>query len=421
MPVIRLPQLAWYGTKELELLLPDSWQVEFYNMAGFDRPAMKPGEIKVAITNLIGSPPIRELARGKSEVVIIFDDMTRVTRVAELVPFVLEELAEAGISDNKIRFICAVGTHMAWDRLSFVNKLGEATLARFPVYNHNPFDNCTYVGTTSYGTDIYINAEVTKCDLKIAIGSVVPHPNTGFGGGGKIILPGVCSVETIEHFHRLEAEFKQKYSAKLISGMGVFDDNPLRRDIEEATALAGLDVKIDCLVNNWGETVAIFAGAPKPTWAAAVSEAKAHYLTPETEGEGVIIANTFAKANEAILVGLNTAFSAVGDNGADVVLIANAPGGQVTHYLLGDFGKTTSGKLKSLAKVPGNVNHVIIYTEYPDIAGRGNIEKSDKVLFIHSWDEVLQALQQFHRAENKVAVLPNAEIQYFLSQIKARR
>jgi hypothetical protein len=260
-----------------------------------------------------------------------------------------------------------------------------------------------------------------KCDLKIGIGSVVPHPNTGFGGGGKIILPGVCSVETIEHFHRLEAEVKQKYPGKLISGMGVFDDNPLRRDIEEATALAGLDVKIDCMVNAWGETVAIFAGAPKPTWAAAVNEAKAHYLTPETKGEGIVIANTFAKANEAILVGLNTAFSAMGDKGGDIVLIASAPGGQVTHYLMGDFGKTTGGKLKLLAKVPRNVNHVIIYTEYPDIAGRGNIERSDKVLFLHNWGDILRALQQFHQAETKVAVLANAEIQYFLSQVKGKR
>ncbi len=420
MSLIRLPQLAWYGTKELELPLPDSWQVEVYNMAGFDRPAMKLDEIKVAITNLIGSPPIRELARGKNEVVIIFDDMTRVTRVAELVPFVLEELAEAGIPDNRIQFICATGVHMALDRLSFVKKLGKATLARFPVYNHNPFDNCTYVGTTSYGTDIYINAEVMKCDLKIAIGSVVPHPNTGFGGGGKIILPGVSSMETIEHFHRIEAEFKQKYPSKLITGMGVFDDNPLRLNIEEATALAGLDVKIDCMVNAWGETVAIFAGTPEPTWAAAVGEAKAHYLTSETKGEGIVITNTFAKANEAIMIGLNTAFSALSDKGGDIVLIANAPDGQVTHYLMGNFGKTTSGKLKLLAKVPQNVNHVIIYSEYPDVAGRGYIEASDKVLFVNNWDDALQALQQFHRAETKVAVLPNAEIQYFLSQIKER-
>ena len=91
MAFVKLPQLAWYGTKELNLSLPDSWQAESYHMAGFDQRAMKPGEIKAAITNLIGLPPIRELAQGKKEVVIIFDDMTRVIRVAEIVPFVLEE------------------------------------------------------------------------------------------------------------------------------------------------------------------------------------------------------------------------------------------------------------------------------------------------------------------------------------------
>jgi len=420
MSLVRLPQLAWYGTKELELTLPDSWQVEVYNMDGFDRPAMKPDEIKDAIANLIGSPPIRELARGKNEVVIIFDDMTRVTRVAELVPFVLEELAEAGIPDNRIQFICATGAHMALDRLSFIKKLGEATLARFPVYNHNPFDNGTYIGTTSYGTDIYLNAEVMKCDFKIGIGSIVPHPEAGFGGGGKIILPGIASMATIEHFHHMESEFRQKYPGKLITGMGVFDDNPLRLNIEEAVALAGLDVKIDGIVNAWGETVAIFAGTPEPTWAAAVAEAKAHYLTAETKGEGIVIANTFAKANEAVN-GLHTAFSAVSDEGGDIVLIANAPDGQVTHYLMGNFGKTTGGKLKLQAKIPPKVNHVIIYTEYPDVAGRGYIEASDKVWFVNNWGEAIQALQQFHPAGTKVAVLPSAEIQYFLSQIKEKR
>ena len=411
MNIIRLPQLAWYETKELKLPIPDSWQAEVYNMAGYNRPAMKPDEIRAAITNLIGSPSIKELAIGKNEVVIIFDDMTRVTRAAEIVPFILEELAEAGIPDNRIQFICATGAHMAWDRLCFAKKLGESILARFPVYNHNPFDNCTHVGTTSYGTDIYINAEVMKCDLKIAIGCIVPHPETGFGGGGKIILPGVSSIETIEHFHRVEAKFKQKYPGKLITGMGVFDDNPLRLNIKETVALVGLDVKIDCMVNMWGETVAIFAGAPVPTHEAAVREAKAHYLTPKTKGESIVIANTFAKANEAIMIGLNTAFSAISPKGGDVVLIANAPDGQVTHYLMGPFGKTIGGKLKLQARLPQYVNHLIIYSEYPDLAGRGYIEASDKVLFMNNWDDALQAVQEFHGASTKVAVFPNAEVQ----------
>ena len=412
MNIIRVPQLAWYETKELELPLPDSWQVKLYNMAGYNRPAMKPDEIKASISNLIGTPPIKELAKGKKEVVIIFDDMTRVTRAAEIVPFVLEELAEAGIPDNRIRFIAALGCHGALDRLDFVKKLGEETLARFPVYNHNPFGNCTYVGTTNtYGTEVYINEEVMKCDLKIAIGSVVPHPMSGFGGGGKNILPGVTSFETSEQNHRAAYKDIREHRDKPIAGMGVFDNNPMRFDIEEAVALAGLDVLINCIINIWGETVAIFAGAMIPSYTAAVQEAKAHYLTPRAEGQDIVIANTFAKANEAF-IGINITYPAISREGGDVILIGNAPDGQVTHYLLGPFGNTSQGKLGRRLRIPEYFNHLIVYTEYPDLAGRGWFEESDKLLFLHSWDNVLQLLQEFHGADTKVAVYPNADIQY---------
>jgi nickel-dependent lactate racemase len=412
MSSIKLPQLAWYGAKELELSFLDHWPVKSYNFAGGDRPAMKPEEIRKAIANPIGSLPIRELARGKKEVAIIFDDMTRVTRIYDIVPFVLEELAKAGVPDSRIQFICATGSHMAWDRTLLEKKLGREVLARFPVYNHTPFNKCTYAGTTSYGTAVDANGEVMKCDLKIAIGSVVPHPNSGFGGGGKIILPGICAMETIEHFHRQEFEFREKYPDRRLTGVGVFDENPLRLNIEEAAALVGLDMLVDCLVNTWGETVAVFAGALKPAYEAAVNAAKAHYLTPKPETEDIVVANTYAKANESIMIGLNTAFKVANSEGSDVVLIANAPDGQVTHYLLGAVGKTTRCNIALAARVPQNVSHVIIYSEYPDLAGRAYIEQSDKVLFMDNWDDVRKALEQFHPSGARVAVLPGAEIQY---------
>lgn len=413
MSTVTLPQLPWHGTKELKLALPDGWQVKYYYMNGWNRPAMTPESIKAAVTNPSGIASIRESARGKKEVVIIFDDMSRVTRVAGIIPFVLEELAAAGISENKIRFVCALGCHGAHNRLDFNKKLGKEITLRYPVYNHNPFAHCTYVGTTNtYGTEVYINEEVMKSDFKIAIGLVTPHPASGFGGGGKIILPGVTSFETTEYNHRKVVEDVKAHPENPIIGMGFFEKNTMRLDIEEAAGMAGLDVLINCIVNMWGETVSVFAGALMPTYAAAVDEAKSHYNTPRAAGEGIVIANTFTKANEAIAVGLGTAFAAISPQGGDIVLIANAPDGQVTHYLLGPFGNQIAAGLQFRTKVPRHVKRVSIFSEYPDVAGRYYIEESDKVSFESNWDDVVKSLQDSAGKDARVAVYPGADIQY---------
>src|SRR5512139_2249409 len=88
-----VPNLAWYNNKELKLPLPENWQVEVANFKGYNRPALKANQIKAAITKPVSGPPLRELARGKHEVVIVFDDQTRVTRSAKLIPSILQELA----------------------------------------------------------------------------------------------------------------------------------------------------------------------------------------------------------------------------------------------------------------------------------------------------------------------------------------
>jgi len=248
------------------------------------------------------------------------------------------------------------------------------------------------------------------CDLKIAIGSTVPHPGAGFGGGGKIILPGVVSFETIRDSHQQREQDRLKYQDDPIIGPGIFDNNPFRVCVHEAANLAGLDVLINCIVNMWGETVAVYAGALDPAYAAAVKEAKTHYLTPTIKGKDIVIANTFAKVNEAH-IGLGIAYPAVNTRGGDVVLIANAPGGPVTHYRAGGFGKIIQARRHQQSGIPQHINHLITYTEYPD-AKWNHFEEPDKALLMYKWDDVLKLLQQSHGADTKVAVYPNAEIQY---------
>jgi nickel-dependent lactate racemase len=100
--------------RELELAVPDDWQIEICQMAGYNRPEIGPEAIQHALEHPIGTKPLKELAIGKKEVAIVFDDLTRVTRTAKIVPFVLEALSGAGISDDNIRFICGWGCMQPW-------------------------------------------------------------------------------------------------------------------------------------------------------------------------------------------------------------------------------------------------------------------------------------------------------------------
>ncbi|MBI4320898.1 MAG: DUF2088 domain-containing protein [Chloroflexi bacterium] len=420
---IRLPQLPWHGPRWVDFGLPDGWVVETCNIAGHDRPPMSDAQIEAAINSPIGSPRLRDVARGKSEVVVLFDDMTRPTRVARIVPFILDELASAGIGDSSVRFIVAASCHGALTRIDFAKKLGEAVLARFPVYNHNPYENCTFVGTTSYGTRVLINSEVMDCDLKIAIGSTYPHLLVTYGGGGKMLLPGVAHIDAIHANHllgtkgqgsRVKGQGAHIHANHLLgaefSAKSTSQTNPARVEIDEAARMVGLDFLVDNLVNCTGDSVAMYAGALEPAHTACVEEASAHYLAPKARDKDIVIANAFAKASESV-IGLNTAVS-LKDAGGDLVLIANAPEGQVVHYLIGSFGRGLGNRLGMRFPVPPKVRRLIVYSEYPDLAGTGPFDDPSRVVMLDNWDRVIEVLRESYGDNAAVAVYPSADIHY---------
>jgi nickel-dependent lactate racemase len=71
---VKIPQLLWYENTEMELKFPPSWSVFSCPMKGGTRKKLSSKEMERAFLNPIGTRPIAELAKGKKEVVIIFDD-----------------------------------------------------------------------------------------------------------------------------------------------------------------------------------------------------------------------------------------------------------------------------------------------------------------------------------------------------------
>ncbi len=393
------------------LEFPESWQVEMCLMEGHNALRVTPEQIRYELSNPIGSPPLRELARGKREVVIIFDDLSRPTPVAEIIPHVLQELRTAGIPDSSIRFICATASHGALNRQDLAKKLGEEVLARFPVYNHNPYENCKYVGRTSRGTVVSINAEVMSCDLKIGIGSIVPHLFAGYGGGAKILVPGVASIDTIEANHLLGRRAQESGDPRH-TGMGNYEENPERLDIEEAVQMIGPVFKIDCIVNGKGQPCAIFAGDVHAEFVQGAKFAARHYATKPPKGAEIVVVNTYCKGSEAIL-GLVPGIMLLAEKGGDLVLIVDFPAGQVVHYLRGSFGKSIGGRLfRPITSAVPWVRRLIVLAPYFEKSLTDWLAIPD-IIWVKTWSEVMDVLIQDFPKGGKTAVIPDGTIQIF--------
>jgi nickel-dependent lactate racemase len=403
---LTLPQLLWYDKSQLELEFPDSWDVHFLPPNGHDRPKLSPQQIEQAFANPIGTPRIRDLARGKKEVAILFDDITRPTRTYETLPYVLRELEQAGITDAQIRLIAAIGSHGAHDNHALRKKLGQETLERFPVYQHNPWENCVPVGTTSHGTPLAVNREVMSCDLKIGIGCILPHPQAGFGGGGKIILPGVAHIDSIEYFHGKVME-----SAPQTTGPGNYDENVMRFDTEEAAKLAGLDMTIDALMNMRGEMSALFVGDPVQEHREAVKLAKQVYATEGISGADIAVTNAFLKSNEAAIA-IMIAIRSIKLPGGTVVMNINSPEGQIVHYLLRSFGKSYGGRRYIQRKVPAGGFKVIVLNPLKDLTCVDLFGDAQSVIWAKNWGEVMDELRASYPGGAKVAVYPDGTMQY---------
>ncbi len=416
MAFIRLMEYEWSDNPhEVDYYVPDSWDVTVHHIAGYQKPVLTPEQISSAVASPIGSSRIRELAKGKKKVCILFDDLTRGTPTYKLIPAVLAELKMGGIADNQIEFICAQGNHQISDRSLVARKVGEDIVAKYPVFFHVPFFNCTPLGKTSFGTRVEINTEVLSCDLKIAIQATTPHSTYGFGGGGKIVMPGISSLESVYEHHGVTHRAFREMLRKTPDATGVFDGNPQPQDAMEIAKMVGINFVVNCLLNEKGDVTDIFSGDIAEAHKAAVAVAKEHYQVPDTRDNDIAIANAYCKAIEANHA-VAAAYIAVKRTGGTAVTIANTHQGQLMHYLNSAWGMNAGGRNPSRGghSMPVWINHCVFYSEFPEARNRFRWAENDlaRVLFPTNWTEVISKLIEWHGFNAKVAVFPDGTNQY---------
>lgn len=277
-----------YGADLLKVAVADdrlALRVETPVARAFGTPQEIEDVVWQALNNPIDAMPFSQMVHKGDKVIILVDNFARATPAYLILPPILRFLASVGAT---AKIIIAAGALWEMKESQVEAKLGREILASGIEVLQNKArvpENYKFVGVTRLGTPISVHKEFLAADVRLGIG--LTQVNLwGYGGGGKIVLPGVCSYETIEWNHRL--------STAPGSSFGVLPAaNPIRQDIEEAAEIAGLSFVLNVILNSRKEIIDAKAGKPRSVHSASVARYNELYAYEVPEKADISLSGSF--------------------------------------------------------------------------------------------------------------------------------
>ena len=245
-------------------------------------------ELKRALSSPIGTPPLREIAKGKKSATIVISDITRPVPNKIILPPLLSEIEAAGIKREDITILIATGIHRPNLGDELLELVGEEIAKNYKIINHDAMkkEDMKYVGKAE-GVDVYINRYFLEKDLKILTGLIEPHFMAGFSGGRKSVLPGIASFETVKYYHSPYV-LESPYATNLI-----LEDNPFHKGATKIARLSGVDFILNVVIDEERRIGGIFAGDLEEAYLKGVEFAK-RYSKVEVSKRAKVVITTSA-------------------------------------------------------------------------------------------------------------------------------
>ncbi len=210
-----------YGNKLLDLEVP----------ANTEHISVKPPEKRIDRQTFLDDlsalikPEIRTAG-------IIVSDKTRLCSYDSYLPWVTGLLRKT-LPPEAIKIYIAYGTHPRQTDEESLNTYGS-------IYNeyefiHHDCDNSkimTLLGRTSRGTEVRIRKDILEHDQLILFGAISHHYFAGYGGGRKLLFPGLAEREAIYDNHKLFIDF-DNMSLRQGCQSGRLEGNPVAEDLLE--------------------------------------------------------------------------------------------------------------------------------------------------------------------------------------------
>jgi nickel-dependent lactate racemase len=309
-----------YGNDTLELELPAQNLIKIASPTDVTPRAGCATLVQEALRHPVESAPMATLIKEGQKLLILVDDNTRPTPVAEVLPVLLAEL-EVERKRVQVTILIALGTHRAMTQEEIVAKVGSDIVARYPVINHDwTGPNLVNLGTTPNGTPISVNRLIVDTDVCIGVGNIVPHNIAGWSGGGKIVQPGICGRDTTYATHLLAARCPSSNLGKVM--------NPVRSEIEAVARQTKMRHVVNTILDRHGTVVDVVAGETQATYLRGVELARHVWEIPIPRLADIVLVSSHPADIDfwQAVKGLYTAERIV-KRGGSIILVTPCPEG----------------------------------------------------------------------------------------------
>lgn len=208
---------------------------------------------------------------------IVISDKTRLCGYNHYLPWLVDVLEKSGARKENMTFYVAYGTHPRQTDEESVNAYGKIYFKQsFIHHDCSDASVMTTLGTTKRGTPVTLRKDVLQSTLLITFGAISHHYFAGFGGGRKLLFPGLASREAIYHNHSLFLDMNER---KLEPGCqsGILDDNPVAEDLREIDTLLPSRLSVHGILNSQGKVCQLHIGSAYSDFLGACNQHNIYY------------------------------------------------------------------------------------------------------------------------------------------------
>lgn len=276
-----------------------------------------------------------------AKISIVVADKTRLCEYHSFLPALVQVLEQNGAVPSNIQFFVAYGTHARQSdtecRAAYGNIYDTYRFVHHDCTDRNLFSR---IGTSPKGTPVLIRKDLLKSNLIITFGALSHHYFAGYGGGRKLLFPGLGYKSDIYLNHSL---FLDRAEKNLSRGCmpGNMKNNPLASDLREIDTFNPVPrISIHAILNSRGQVCELITGKNYSDFLNACKKLDTCYRADTQTQFETVIASCGGFPKDINLIqshkAINNAALFVKDGGS-LIILAQCRDGEGSHTFIPYF------------------------------------------------------------------------------------